>query len=346
MTAGTIAVGPQLAGATELPADAVGEGATRNRDVEAAGTGDRIDTHAHAVEQRVDGLPRLGDDGTPAHVQCEWRPVQPQQRPRGDDSAAAGRGILTLTVVAQRAVAAIAVGFALFAAAYLAVATHLRQCGAYAVRACRAHVGAGQARLAALFSGIDATVAAIRQLALVGADVVAGTDRPRVAVEVEGRRVAGSAGVKCRTGGAQMEVGAGHDEEVCGHGQEGMQVVAQTLPGGERDDRVARVRAEAVHDAVVVADEPGAARGVDGDDAAEGMVVIEDVVEHGVARRAGVDVDAPAPVGGIDDGVVDHQVVHRAGGAVNLIEADAAGVIIVEQVVAYDAVGDAVHVDG
>src|SRR6185436_17371585 len=117
-------------------------------------------------------------------------------------------------------------------------------------------------------------------------------------------------------------------EMVRGGGQERMRVVAQRLPAGEVDDTVGTVDAETAHQAVVVADEPRAAAAVDGDHAAEGVEVVEDIVAHGIPGGGAVDVDAPARIGGVDDGVVDYEVAARAGGAVDAVEADAAGVVV------------------
>ena len=143
----------------------------------------------------------------------------------------------------------------------------------------------------------------------------------------------------------EVEVGIGVDEVIVGRGDEGVQVVAERLPGRERDDGAARVGAEAVHDTVVVGDETGAAGGIDRDGAAEVVERVEDVVENRVAGRAAADVHRPAAVGLRDERVVDDDVVLRAGGAVDLVETDAARVIVVEEIVADHAVGHAVHVD-
>src|SRR5262249_10826422 len=75
------------------------------------------------------------------------------------------------------------------------------------------------------------------------------------------------------------------------------------------------------------------------------MPVEQHVVPHHVAGGPGVDVDAPAAVGGVHDrGVHDH-VGGRAGRGVDAVQTDPARVIVVEEVVLDQAVGDAVHVD-
>ena len=69
------------------------------------------------------------------------------------------------------------------------------------------------------------------------------------------------------------------------------------------------------------------------------------VVEDAVVGRVVLDVHRPARVVGLQDGVVDHQVAAGAAAAVDAVEADARGVVLVEEVVADDRVLDAVAVD-
>src|SRR5207245_5495622 len=113
----------------------------------------------------------------------------------------------------------------------------------------------------------------------------------------------------------------------------------QALDGG------AVVRREAAYDDVVVADEAGQAVGRDVDAAVRGVVVVNDVTEHRVAGRAVLDVEGPAGVGGHDDSVVGDEVVLRPVGSVDLVQGDAAGVVVVEHVVLDDGVLHAVAID-
>jgi hypothetical protein len=109
-----------------------------------------------------------------------------------------------------------------------------------------------------------------------------------------------------------MEVAPGDEEVLRRRRDEGVRVVAERLPRGEVEDRVAAVDAEAVDHAVVVGHEARTARRVDRDRAAEGMEVPEDVVPDGVAGRAVGDVHAPAAVARGHDRVVDDEIARRA----------------------------------
>src|SRR5262245_49224129 len=124
-----------------------------------------------------------------------------------------------------------------------------------------------------------------------------------------------------------------------------MRVVSQRMPRRETDHCITAVGTEAVHYAVVVAGEARPARVVDGDGAMKRVVVVQDIVGHGVVGGAGIDIHAPTAVRRGDDRIVDDGVAAGARGGVNLIEADTAGVVVIEQVVANHAVGDTIHVD-
>ena len=146
------------------------------------------------------------------------------------------------------------------------------------------------------------------------------------------------AGIERRARRREAEVAAGRDEQCGRRRDERVRVVTEPLPRSKIHHARSAVVAETADHRVVVAREAREARGVDGDRAAERVVVVEDVVANRVARGAAADVDAPATVRRVDDGVVDDEVVGRAGGAVDPIEADAARVVVVEEVVADDAV--------
>src|SRR5262249_46290765 len=70
-----------------------------------------------------------------------------------------------------------------------------------------------------------------------------------------------------------------------------------------------------------------------------------DVVEDDLARGAVLDVQTPAAVAGENDRVVDDHVVVGRLGSVDLVERNAAGMLVIDQVVAENGVLHAVAVD-
>src|SRR5439155_726258 len=117
---------------------------------------------------------------------------------------------------------------------------------------------------------------------------------------------------------------------------------ARTVPEA---DGVAVVGGKAAHHHVVVAGEPRQAVAGNVDAAVAGVVVVQDVVEDDVARTGILDVQRPARVGGEHNGVVGNDVIFRAAGGVDLVEGDAAGVVVVQQVVLDARILHAVAVD-
>src|SRR5262249_18209522 len=210
------------------------------------------------------------------------------------DPARARRGVAALACLAHGAAGAVGVPFTGLAAAHEPVTAHHGSLRADASLAGRARIAAGEPRLAALLAGIDAAVAAVRELELVGADVDPGPDRARVAVQIRRGRARAGARIDGRAGREQVEVRPGRHEILGRRGEEGVRVVAERLPAREPEYVVSLVDAEAVDDGVVVRDQTRPARGVHGDRAMGGMEVVEDVVAHHVPGGARVDVDAPA----------------------------------------------------
>ena len=72
---------------------------------------------------------------------------------------------------------------------------------------------------------------------------------------------------------------------------------------------------------------------------------MKNVVEDRVVGAAVLDVERPAAVRLPDDRVVDHDIARGTAAAVDLVERDAAGVVVVEQIVLDARVLHAVHVD-
>jgi hypothetical protein len=117
------------------------------------------------------------------------------------------------------------------------------------------------------------------------------------------------------------------------------------LPGRERSDDTATIETEAIHQAIEVGRKAWPARGIDRNDSSEAVCAIEDIVSERIPSRAVSDVDRPAAVAGLENRVVDHQIPARTGPAVDSIEADAAGVILIQEVVANHAVHSSIHID-
>ena len=72
---------------------------------------------------------------------------------------------------------------------------------------------------------------------------------------------------------------------------------------------------------------------------------MDDVVVQHVAGAVGVDVDRPARIGQHHDCIIDNDVVLGAAGGVDVVDRNPIGVIAVDQVIANDAVLNAVAVD-
>ena len=149
-----------------------------------------------------------------------------------------------------------------------------------------------------------------------------------------------------RAAGRQVEIVPTRiDKQLCGRSDERIGIVAQRLPLGQADHR-AVVGGEAAYHHVVIRleDSRGAARQVDA--ATRGMVRVDDVIGDLVvdAGRVG-DQNAPAPIRWHQDGVVQQAVVLRADRAILVKDGDAGGKVIIQQVVAQQGIGHAVHVD-
>jgi hypothetical protein len=71
----------------------------------------------------------------------------------------------------------------------------------------------------------------------------------------------------------------------------------------------------------------------------------QNVVAQRIARAAVANVNRPAAVGRLIDRVVDNDVASRPSAAIDAVERDAAGVIVVQQIVLDARVLHAVHVD-
>src|SRR6185436_7250195 len=105
--------------------------------------------------------PRLGDDGLAAHLDAPRARAEALLRAEERDAARARGRVHALAVLADEATGAVRVRFARLAAAHVPVAAGGREGGAHALETRRAGVRTGEARLAALFSGVDPAVAAL-----------------------------------------------------------------------------------------------------------------------------------------------------------------------------------------
>ena len=63
------------------------------------------------------------------------------------------------------------------------------------------------------------------------------------------------------------------------------------------------------------------------------MVRVQDVIGNRVAGAAVLDIEGPAAVGGHHHRGIHYHVILGTGGAVNPVERDAAGVVVIQQVV-------------
>src|SRR5262249_28272993 len=158
------------------------------------------------VRGRIDPRPRLRDDGLATYLDARGRRTQREPRPAEDDAAAARRRIDALAALADETGTAVGVVLARLGAADEAVAARGGRRGADALDAGRARVAAREAGLPALLARVDAAVAALEELALVGAEIEAGADGAWSALEIRRRRAGRRAGVDRRARVEEMEV--------------------------------------------------------------------------------------------------------------------------------------------
>ena len=137
------------------------------------------------------------------------------------------------------------------------------------------------------------------------------------------------------------------DEKLGRRADERMVSVAQRPPLRQRNNRVAVIGAEPIYHDIVVAGKAGR-RGRGYDYAAVVAVrAVNNIVEETViAAVVPGDVDGPAALVGHDDTVVVQLVIMGTDRTVFLEKSNAAGVIVVKQIIAQQCIDDAVHVDG
>src|SRR5712664_2443003 len=117
-----------------------------------------------------------------------------------------------------------------------------------------------------------------------------------------------------------------------------------SLPLGESVKGGAIVGGEEVHYYVEVTGQ--AREAVAGNiDAAIGAGVEQNIVEDGVARAAVFDIQRPARVRSHQDGVVDDDIVFRPSRAIDHEQRNAAGMVVVKEVVFDDGALHAVQVN-
>ena len=75
------------------------------------------------------------------------------------------------------------------------------------------------------------------------------------------------------------------------------------------------------------------------------MGVVKDIVHHGIARAAVLNVDVPASVHGLHNRVVDDHISRRPRRAIDLIQRYSAGVVVVQQVILETGVLNAIAVN-
>jgi hypothetical protein len=180
----------------------------------------------------------------------------------------------------------------------------------------------------------------------VGAHIKRSTVRPRVAFEVDRRRERRGTGVDGGSRGKQVEVADRVHKELSGRRVNRIHVLARgRAPLRERLIRAAAVGGEPRYHGVVVARKPREAvlRNING--ASRGGQTEQDVVADSIIRAAVLNVERPAGVGSHVDRVVDDDVVRRTGAPIDTVQRNAAGVIVVQQVVFDARILHAIHID-